>query len=99
MTDIAPSARNQLAFREVNERIAELGGDSDGARVSWFICECGDLACAESLEINPAEYKQVRADGARFVVLQGHERPDVERVVEERARFLVIEWKGSAEDE
>ena len=92
------SARNQLAFREVNERIAELGGDYDDTGVSCFICECGDLACAASLEIDPSEYKEVRAGGARFVVLQGHEQPEVERVVEECARFLVIEWKDSAED-
>jgi hypothetical protein len=89
------SGRNQLIFREVNERIAELNGDGNGTGVSLFICECSDRACAESLEIAPAEYEQVRADGARFIVLPGHEQPEVEHVVDGCARFVVIEMDGA----
>jgi rubredoxin len=85
------SARNQLLFREVNERIADLTRDWSETGVSLFICECSDPACAEALEITPAEYEQVRADGARFVVLRGHEQPEVERVVDGCSRFLVVE--------
>src|SRR6478672_2147907 len=89
------SGRNQLIFREVNERIAELNGDGNETGVSLFICECSDRACAESLEITPAEYEQVRADGARFIVLRGHEQPEVEHVVDGRARFVVVEMGGA----
>jgi hypothetical protein len=92
---LAKSASNQLVFREVNERIAELSGDWNETGLSLFICECSDTACAESLEITPAEYEQVRADGARFVVLHGHEQPQVESVIDGCARFLVIEKTGA----
>jgi hypothetical protein len=90
------SARNQLRFREVNERIAELTGGWNETGVCLFICECSDPACAEALEITPAEYERMRADGARFVVLHGHEQPEVEHVVDGCSRFLVVEKDGTA---
>ena len=89
-------ALNQMAFREVNERIAELTEEWRQTEMSLFVCECSDPACAESLEITPAEYEWVRGDGARFVVLSGHQSPEVERVVEGNARFLVVEKMGTA---
>ena len=85
-------ARSQVLFREVNERIAELAGEWNGAGVvTLFICECSDRDCAEALEITPAEYERVRADGARFVVRAGHQLRGLERVVEGNRRFLVVE--------
>lgn len=89
-------ARNQVLFREVNEHIAELTGEWNGAGVTLFICECSDQDCAEALEITPAEYERVRADGARFVIRAGHQLRGPERVVEGNRRFLVIEKVGPA---
>jgi hypothetical protein len=54
-----------------------------------LVCECSDLACADALEISAAEYGRIRADGSRFVVFPGHERPS-ERVVERNGRFVVV---------
>jgi hypothetical protein len=90
------NARNQVLFREVNERIAELSGDRGESSVGLFICECGSEACAEALEITAAEYERVRTDGARSVVLPGHELPGVERVIEGTGRFVVVEKLGAA---
>ena len=95
-TAVEKNARNQVLFREVNEHIAELSGAESEAGVSLFICECSNPDCAESLEITPAEYEQVRADGARFVVLSGHQLPEVARVVDGNGRFLVVENVGAA---
>jgi hypothetical protein len=89
------SARNQIVFREVNERIAELTGDGNETGVSLFICECGDRACAESLEVTPSEYELVRGHGARFIVLPGHDQSEVEHVVDSCARFVVVEMDGA----
>ena len=93
---VEKNARKQVVFREVNERIAALSGQLSEIGVSLFICECSDSACAESLEITPAEYEQVRAHGARFVVVPGHQLAEVERVVDGTSRFLVVETVGSA---
>ena len=89
-------ARNHVLFREVNEHIAELTGEWNGAGVTWFICECRDQDCAEALEITPAEYERVRADCARFVVRAGHQLRGLELVVEGNRRFLVVEKVGFA---
>lgn len=88
---IEESATRGILLREVNEHIAELNGAWGEVGVCSLICECSDPDCAESLEIEPAEYERVRVDGAGFLVLAGHERPEVERVVERTDRFLVVE--------
>ena len=93
---VEKNALNQVAFREVNERIAELAEEWNQVGTALFVCECSDPACAEALEIEPDEYEQVRADGARFVILKGHELPEVERVVDGNGRFIVVEKIGRA---
>lgn len=93
---VEKAARNQVVFREVNERIAELTGLLNETGFNLFICECSDPACAESLEITAAEYEAVRADGARFVIVRGHEIPEAERVVDGNGRFIVVEKTGAA---
>ena len=90
------NTRNQVVFRQVNEHIAELSGDWGQTGVSLFVCECSDQECSEALELTPAEYEQVRADGARFVVCAGHELPVLERVLKGNDRVLVVEKTGPA---
>ena len=93
---VETAARHQVVFREVNERIAELTGLLNEPGVNLLICECSDPACAESLEITAEEYEAVRTAPARFVVLHGHQVPEVERVVEGNGRYLVVEKLGVA---
>jgi hypothetical protein len=93
---VEKAARNQVVFREVNERIAELTGLLNATGFNLFICECSDPGCAESLEITSGEYEAVRADGARFVIANGHETPEVEQVVDGNRRFIVVENTGAA---
>jgi hypothetical protein len=87
---------NEAVFREVNEGI-ERGhwpGEEDSA-VS-FRCECARLGCNDLIELSPRAYEQVRSDPRRFIVLPGHERLDVEIVVERRAGYLVVEKLNQA---
>jgi hypothetical protein len=93
---VEKDARHQVLFRAVNEHIAELCTDGAEVSVSLFLCECSSEACAEALEITAAEYERVRTDGARFVVLPGHQLSDLERVIEGSSRFLVVEKLGAA---
>jgi len=86
-------ARNEALFREVNERVEGLAGDSP--RID-FVCECGDLDCLERLELTRTTYEQVRSDPRRFVVAPGHENPDVERVVARLEGYLVVEKVAEA---
>src|SRR5207248_10824309 len=54
------------------------------------VCECGELACTEQVELDVPTYERVRSDAAHFVVLPGHEIPDVEESVEEHGTFNII---------
>ena len=68
------AGRNEVVFREVNERLRELGeGFSLVSEVAEFVCECGDSGCAERIELNLAEYERVRSDPTWFVIVPGHE--------------------------
>jgi len=88
-------AVNESLFREVNERIGELGELYDAGDVE-FVCECADTDCAERLTLTLGEYERVRAEPNRFFLVPGHERPDVERVVETNGVFAVVEKLGEA---
>ena len=84
-------AMNEATFRKVNEGM-EAGQDPAG-RLAFF-CECGRLGCNRLLELTRAEYEAVRSDGRTFAVLEGHEIPEVEDVVERHAGYIVVQKRG-----
>lgn len=84
--------RNELVFREVNERLRELGeGFSLVAELADFVCECGNSECAEPVRMPLADYERVRSDPKWFFVVKGHELPEYERVIEENDAYMVVE--------
>jgi hypothetical protein len=92
-------ARNELLFREVNERVEEinerLDGESDDP-LMVFVCECGKTDCREQIELGRTEYEAIRANPKHFAVVRGHEDLRIARVVEEHDGFLVAEKTGEA---
>jgi hypothetical protein len=92
-------ARNESLFREVNEAVKTLPkGDSNG-ELQEFFCECADVMCTIRVQLTSSEYETARADGACFILIPGHEQPDVERVLKATKRYLLVEKVGDAEDE
>jgi hypothetical protein len=83
-------ARTESAFREVNERIAENARRFD-AGTTQFICECSDPQCTERVEASIDEYQDVRAHGATFLLAPGHGDGSIERLVERRDGFMIVE--------
>jgi hypothetical protein len=86
--------RNEALFREVNFRIADLGGVAlspaeDG--LLSLVCECAELGCVLPIEVDSATFQQVRENALWFLVAPGHEHLDVESVVERGAGYLVVE--------
>ena len=91
MTESAErKARTEAAFREVNERIAENAERFAAGRTD-FICECNDPQCTVRVEATLEEYEAVRADGTRFLIAPGHGDGEIERVVEHRRNFVIVE--------
>ena len=87
-------AANESIFRAVNEMITGERRDRPGP--TDFVCECGDRSCTEMIQLTPGEYEAARAHPARFLVRPGHEKPELERIVERNEYFLVIEKTGAA---
>jgi hypothetical protein len=89
-------ARNEAIFREVNEGIRRGQWPGEEASMSSFRCECASLGCTVMLPLSVREYERVRQNDRRFIVAPGHERSDVEVVVDTRAAYLVVQKIGEA---
>jgi hypothetical protein len=83
-------ARNESTSREINEGI-ELAHEgavpTDHVRM---VCECGQEQCDRLIAISIAEYERVRSDPRQFAVVRDHVMGDVERIVDETDRFVVV---------
>jgi hypothetical protein len=83
---------NEALFRAVNEQVEEL--QRGMAAVSddrmHIVCECGELECTDRLVVAVDKYEDVRSDPALFLIVPGHEKPDVEDVVEHAGSFAVV---------
>jgi hypothetical protein len=91
---------NEVIFREVNERVRETNETFDvAAGDAEFVCECGTASCVERIRMTLAEYEQVRAHPAQFLILPGHDIPEVESVVLAHDDRFVIVRKDVGEPE
>jgi len=89
------AAKNQSLFREINERVKGLNEAFSTITDSGdWVCECANDSCTERVELSLEEYEAVRAaGGALFFVAPSEEHfwPDVERLVERKERYWVVE--------
>jgi hypothetical protein len=90
---------NESRFRDANERIEAtwLRVEASAPAVP-FVCECGRPECVVTIRLTLLEYEKVRADSRQFVCSPGHEitGPDLGRVVEKTAKFVIMEKLGIA---
>ena len=84
------SARNQILFREVNERIHDVL-ESEPEGPLEFLCECTDQDCTGTIMLEREEYERIRSGPTHFVVVPGHELLEAERIVHQTDRFVTVE--------
>jgi hypothetical protein len=90
-------AENEVRFRALNERLQDQAGMWQGREGELsLVCECGDEDCTAAIDLNVREYEAVRAVETQFVVIRGHERPDVEDVVDMAENWVVVQKRGEA---
>lgn len=90
--------RNEALFREVNERIEDVSAEVSRSEFIDFVCECGEEACIEKIQMSREEYEKVRAVSDHFAIKPGHEHPDFERIIDLRDRYVIIDKVGQAQD-
>ena len=90
-------AENEAAFRDLNESLRYVAVQGTATvETMRLVCECGDAACSEFIEVGPSEYESVRAAPTHFIVHHDHVDPRVEHVVLSTDRFVVVAKEGDA---
>lgn len=91
-------AANETVFREVNEGIERGQWPGEQARPVSFRCECARLGCNLLVEMTIHEYENVRSDPRQFLMIAGHELPEVEAVIERKPSYVIVEKLDEAGD-
>lgn len=86
-------AHNEQLFREVNDEREQA--QADRLELS-IVCECADQECTERIAIASQEYETIRGIANQFIIVPGHQIAEIERVVEERGAFAVVEKRVAA---
>jgi hypothetical protein len=93
-------AKNETVLRATNREM-ERADKAEGATLGELIevlCECGRQGCGGVITMTVVDYDAVHSQADRFVVLRGHENTEIEKVVEERAGYFVVDKLGEAEE-
>lgn len=96
MTDLTAGRiqRNNLVFREANERIRKAAAGYDHAleRIP-FLCECPVEDCVEIVQLTEEEYSAIRADPHHYMTAVGHESAErpVGEVVARNDGYVIVE--------
>lgn len=98
-------AENEVMFRLNNEQVTQGLTALKQAAVSeghdelardvdlplYFYCECSDEKCRKRILLKPSEYDELHQNNSQFVLVPGHEVPEIERVVFRSDTFIVVE--------
>ena len=87
-------AANESLLREANEAIARGLWPGNDEQVVRFRCECAQLECNQAVPLTVTAYESIRANPRRFVIVAGHERGEVEIVVDRLRDYVVVEKLG-----
>ena len=90
---------NEAVWRAANERMEDWEERHAQMETELYYCECDDLSCHEKVDLRHADYERVRADPCYFLVVEGHEDPDVETVIEKQEGWAIVEKEPELEDE
>jgi hypothetical protein len=88
-------AKNQALFRAVNEEVENIAEiQTDPGPIS-FVCECAMPDCGSAIELAHGEYEAIRRNPTHFFVLTDHVFPEVENIIDDRGRYVVVEKFGA----
>ena len=82
--------KNETRLRELNERIQESWESHPVDTQTDILCECGIQDCDMFIKVTKVEYEDVRADARKFIIVREHLVTDVDDVIIETDRFMVV---------
>ena len=89
------ASRNEVLFREANEKLEETWEELDVHGHTPFFCECGDPACTELICLELEEYERVRSHASWFLIAAGHDAQNA-LPAEEHGSYVIAEKFGVA---
>jgi hypothetical protein len=89
-------AKNDAAFRALNEQLSDAATELGINERVPFICECAEPSCTTIVRLSSAEYAQIRSQPTHFLNAPGHQvaAQGAARVVEERQGYVIVEKIG-----
>jgi hypothetical protein len=89
------AGRNEVLFRQVNEHIEEVL-TRFASRDAEFVCECDNADCVELINVPLSVYEAARQNPRRFLLVAGHEQPEIETVQVVGDGYFIVEKEGRA---
>ena len=89
------AARNEISFREANEKLGEKRLELKADGFTPFLCECSAPRCTQLIRLTLGDYERVRSNPTRFLVAAGHDAGEA-TTVEEHDEYAVVEKTGVA---
>jgi hypothetical protein len=87
-------AENQHLFLRANERLEERVETYGVSDAIPFLCECAEVECLGKIDLSLVDYKTIRAEPNRFVILPGHAMIEGETLVEDNGHYHIVEKGG-----
>jgi hypothetical protein len=90
-------AENEVIFRQANLNVAEFmveGEGEDTKTVIPFYCECSNRNCRKRIRLTPKKYQAFHQKRRYFIAIDGHEIPAIEKIIQKKDGFNVIEKFG-----
>jgi len=78
--------RTEEFFKRVNDTMRNELADGDGK----FLCECGNIACTETLALTAQDLRLLHSIEGHFAVLPGHQIPEIETLVKENGHYAIV---------
>ena len=88
------AAKSQSLLREVNEPVS-MAEKLGPVREIDLACECIDETCTQRVTMTVGDYEAVRSNPNTFLVLPGHDVPELEEVVREEPNYVVVSKVGA----
>jgi hypothetical protein len=82
---------NGETFAKANEQIRASAELYEFTEPVPFLCECTKVSCTETIRLPLTKYREARARGEAFILLAGHDDPQVERIVGEGDGYVLVE--------
>lgn len=96
---------NEMFFKQPNQAVVQGLSDleqlaettdqqdllPDTTQSIQFYCECSDETCRKRIAMTPRQYTDLHKNHNQFIVLPGHDVPQIERIVQSAKDYVVVE--------